>query len=162
MKRRLAWVTAVLVAAGCAESQRAGIGPSTPTPDAATPADIAFCVQDINQYRSRLTLTAYFTSDALNTYADLGARQDSASGVAHGHFTSTSGTGAAQGENEFLNQSLTPFTSVQAAIQAAHAQFFAQGPTGADYANLASTSFVQAGCGIAIANGAITIVEDFQ
>ena len=154
-------LSGVLIAA-CANDGTLSMSSFAPNAAAsATAADLAFCVQDINAYRARVGIASrYSESAALETFAALGAQQDSVSGQAHGHFEGT--LGGAVGENELLNGSFTTGIGVQAAIQSANAQFFSEGPGGGHYEHLVSLTLRQVGCGVYIANGRITIVEDFQ
>ena len=126
----------------------------------ATASDLAACVQDINNDRARAGRGPYAESTALEAFAATGAQQDAASGTAHGHFLGVNGGGVALAENEYLRE--PSGSSIQTAIQIADAIFFAEGPGGGHYENLTSAAYTQAGCGIVVVNGAITIVEDFR
>ncbi len=126
-----------------------------------TAADLAFCVSDINAYRAQANRPSLTESTALDTFAAQGAQIDGASGVAHSHFTSSNGGGIATSENELLALDLTVAPTIQAAMHAANATFWGEGPTGPHYQILVGP-YLQVGCGAFTTNGAVTIVEDFQ
>jgi uncharacterized protein YkwD len=162
----LAAVAAVgLLAAACGSATDFSVGSTNPTsptlPTAATAADLTACVQDINVYRARVGRPPYVESSSLEGFAAASAQQDAATGTPHAHFGSDGG-GVALAENEFLRQGLTNYGTVQAAIQAADALFFGEGPGGEHYQNLTNPVFTQAGCGVFIQNGVITIAQDFR
>ena len=161
--RFFGFVLAVVAVSACGANDAASTSPfSTSASVSVSAADLAFCVQDINSYRARVGgLSNYGESPTLESFAAIGAQTDGVSGQAHGHFTATLG-GLAVSENEVLNGTLTTGTTIQSAIQTADATFFAEGSTGGDYQHLVSPTLTQAGCGVYIANGHITIVEDFR
>jgi hypothetical protein len=101
-------------------------------------------------------------SSALDTFAAQGAQIDATAGVAHRHFSSTNGGGVALGENEVLAADLQLFATVQGAMRGANALFWAEGPGGGHYDHLASATYTQVGCGVYIAGGGVTVVEDFR
>jgi hypothetical protein len=135
---RLALImTAGLMGSHCgggANDQTAG-SPASPSagPTSATPADLAYCVQDINRYRASVGRRPYSESPTLEAFAAIGAQQDSATGSAHSHFIAVNGGGVALAENEFLDQVLTGRETVQEAIHIANALFFGEGPGGGHY-----------------------------
>jgi len=148
---------------GGANDQTAG-SPASPSagPTSATPADLAYCVQDINRYRASVGRRPYTESPTLEAFAAIGAQQDSATGSAHSHFIAVNGGGVALAENEFLDQVLTGRETVQEAIHIANALFFGEGPGGGHYENLSSTAFTQGGCGVFLQGAVITVTEDFR
>ena len=128
---------------------------------AATVADLAFCVQEANRYRTLAGKTALAQSAALESYAATGAQVDGTARVAHSHFTSMNGGGVALAENELLATALNLFGTVQEAMRQVIAAFLPEGPSGGHYQNLEGP-YTQVGCGVFIANGLITVVQDFR
>jgi Cysteine-rich secretory protein family len=127
----------------------------------ATAADLAFCVQDINAFRVTVGRPPLAESATLEAFAAQGAQQDATTGVPHSHFDAVNGGGIASGENELLTAALSLFGTVQGAMHGADAIFVAEGPSGGHYQHLVGSS-TQVGCGVFIAKGAITIVQDFR
>jgi len=139
--------------------------PSTSTSSSsnltATAADLAFCVADINGYRAQANRPALAESIALETFAAAGAQTDAASGVPHTHFTASNGAGIATAENEFLTADRQLFPTIQNAMHGANALFWAEGPTGSHYQTLVGP-YTQVGCGVFVANGTVTVVQDYR
>jgi hypothetical protein len=161
--RFLGLLLAAVAASACGANDTAVTSPFSTSPAVSvTAADLAFCVQDINSYRARVGgLSNYGESPTMESFAAIGAQTDGVSGQAHSHFITTLG-GLAVSENEELNATFATGTTIQSAIQAADATFFAEGSTGSDYQHLVSSTLTEVGCGVYIANGHITIVEDFR
>ena len=132
------------------------------SPAGPTAADLAFCVQDVNGYRARTGRTPYAESPALEAFAGTSAREDSTANVPHAHFTGTNGGGVASAENEVLNGAFGSAAHIEDAIRSANALFFSEGPGGGHYEHLVSASLTELGCGVYVADGRITIAEDFR
>jgi hypothetical protein len=153
---------------GCAGSpgtpSNSGTSPSSPTPTlptTATAADLAFCVQETNRYRAMVGDRSVTESAALEAYAADGARIDATAQTPHLHFSSTNGGGIAFAENEDLLWPLASYGTVQAVMQQGLAGMWAEGPSGGHYQNLVGP-YTQIGCGVYLANGAITVAQDFR
>ena len=128
---------------------------------AVSPADLAYCVADINRYRAQANRPSLAESAVLEGFAADGARADAATGVPHSHFTSSNGGGIATAENELLafDRQLAP--TVQDAMHSANAIFWAEGPTGPHYQTLTGP-YSQVGCGVFLSGAAVTVVQDFR
>jgi hypothetical protein len=155
-------VIAALVGSACGpafpNAPSTSASSSSPT---ATAADLAFCVADINGYRAQANRPPLAESMALETFAAAGAQTDAASGVPHAHFTASNGAGIATAENEFLTADRQLFPTTQDAMHGASALFWAEGPTGSHYQTLVGP-YSQVGCGVFVANGAVTVVQDYR
>jgi hypothetical protein len=136
-------------------------GPSTSSSTRATAADLVFCVQDINAFRATVGRPPLSEYVPLEAFAGLSAQEDADAGTAHSHFNATNGGGVASAENELLTAAFNQSSTVQAAMHGADAIFIAEGPSGDHYKNLVGP-YAQVGCGVFIANGAITVVQDFR
>jgi hypothetical protein len=167
---RLIIVWLAVASAGCsgnsgtfrsASSTSTSSPSSTTLPTAATASDLTFCVSETNRYRALVGKTPLLQSAALEAYAAAGAEADSITRMAHSHFDNTNGGGLALAENELLTTGLALFGSVQEAMRQTIASFYAEGASGADYQNLEGP-YTQVGCGVFIANAAITFVQDFR
>jgi Cysteine-rich secretory protein family len=131
------------------------------TPPSVTAADLAFCVGDVNRYRAQVGRPPLVESPSLEAFAAAGAQADAASGVPHSHFRATNGGGIASAENELLTFDRQLAPTVQDAMHAANAIFWAEGSTGAHYQILVG-SFTEVGCGVFVTGGAVTVVQDFR
>ena len=169
MKYMLLAVVAVSVLTSCSDNSgtfsstaSSTTGPSaTMLPTSATSADLVFCVSETNRYRILARKPTLAQSSVLEAYAATGAQADAISRVPHSHFDGTNGGGVALAENELLATGFSLFGTVQEAIRQAIADFYAEGPTGGHYQNLEGP-YTQVGCGVYIANAAITFVQDFR
>lgn len=172
--RRIVVVAAVLLLTGalsdCGGSpstpSNSGTNPSSPTPTPTLPsgvtaADLAFCVQETNRYRAMVGDRSVTESAALETYAADGARIDATAQTPHSHFLSTNGGGVAFAENEIPWWPLASYGTVQAVMQQGLAMMWAEGPSGGHYQNLVGP-YTETGCGVYLANGAITVTQDFR
>jgi hypothetical protein len=141
-----------------------GTNPSSPTPTlptGVTAADLAFCVQETNRYRAMVGDRSVTESAALEAYAADGARIDATAQTSHLHFTSTNGGGVAIAENEIPWWPLASFGTVQAVMQQGLAAMWAEGPSGIHYRNLVGP-YTETGCGVYLANGEVTVAQDFR
>jgi hypothetical protein len=119
----------------------------------------------INSYRATLSgAPPYTRTSALEQYAAAGAQDDSQTGTAHGHFTSTNGgNGVAFAENELPGWPLSQYGSVSSVIDQGMQAMWNEGPGGGHYENMTSTQYTQAGCGIFVASdGSVWITTDFR
>jgi hypothetical protein len=170
---RFAWILPLLVVTACEADPKCpcypfgggGTGPTTPStgggPTTYTDADLAFCVSETSRYRATVNLFELVRSAELEAYAKTGAQQDGTSHVKHQHFADTAGGGVALAENELAWAQASQYTSTQQAIATTLSQWWAAGAGGQEYRNMVGV-YSQLGCGIYIANGEITIVQDFR
>jgi hypothetical protein len=129
----------------------------------AKPVDLRFCLDETNRYRVRVGARAVASSSALEQYADRAARSDGLSKTPHGYTTRTNfGDGIITAENEVPWWPLSRFSSVQAVIRTGLAMFWKEGPKGAHYRNMTHAAYTEAGCGVFIKDGEITIVQVFR
>jgi uncharacterized protein YkwD len=164
----LTWpsTTVQIDAAGLVYTLTCTPSPVSPTPPprlptTATAADLAFCVQETNRYRTSVKLSTLSESAALESYAATGAQIDGTAHSAHSHFVSANGGGVAFAENEIPWWPLATYLTVQAVIERGLVQLWAEGPTGGHYRNLTGP-YTQLGCGAFISHGEITVVQDFR
>jgi hypothetical protein len=167
MKRAALVVFLIISMSGCGGSSP-GTSSDTITsaggttlPTAATATDLAFCVSETNRYRAFAGKSALSQSAALESYAATGAQVDANARVPHSHFQSTNGGSVALAENELLATALNLFGTVQETMRQSIAAFYAEGPSGGHYQNLEGP-YTQVGCGVFIASGLITLVQDFR
>jgi uncharacterized protein YkwD len=130
-------------------------------PTTATTADLAFCVSEVNRYRAMAGVPALTQSSTIEAYAAEGAQQDGTAHAAHQHVTQSPPT-RTWGENEIIWWPIVIHESIQAVIKAGFAQMWAEGPNGDHYQNIVSTRYTETGCGVYVANGEITVTQDFQ
>lgn len=97
-------------------------------------------------------------STVLETFALEGAHSDAQTGIGHGHIANH--PGVAKAENEFVSDQ-RPNDTVQTAIMRGWALFWSEGPGGGHYDNMIG-AFTEVGCGVHLAAGRYTIVQDFQ
>ena len=152
--------SAVLVG-GCSGGVTAVDSSASSTAQAATAADLTFCVQETNRYRASVGLSALSQSAALESYAATGARVDGKAHMGHSHFTSTKGGGVALAENVIPWWPLAEYGSVQEVMRQGLAQMWAEGPGGTHYQIIAGR-YTQVGCGVFVNNGEVTVVQDFR
>jgi uncharacterized protein YkwD len=120
------------------------------------------CVDETNMYRSLKGKPAVAWSQALETYADAGAKDDFSTSPHH-HFSSTGGGGIAFAENECPQQGnwqVPAGGDVVAVVKACVKAFYDEGPGGGHYENIMGP-YATLGCGIYQSGTKITIVQDF-
>lgn len=141
-----------LSALGCHES-----GSST-----ANDSDLAYCVSVINQHRAAHSKPALTRSPEIEACAAAGAREDAASGRAHGHFSGTGGCGfTADAENEIPGWPLGN-RSIPEIIDDGTQMMMDEGPGGGHYENILG-EHEAVGCGIYVTDGGeVWIVQDFK
>jgi hypothetical protein len=155
---------AALAASGCQRispaSPSAGVeGPAATDAGASVyEAELVYCVDEINRYRATVGLAALIRSSALEEFSATVARHDATVREAHAYFRSTNGAGVARAETEILwwkNQ------SIQQVIKKGLAQMWQVGPGGTHYGVL-SGAYTEVGCGIFVADGEVTVAQDFR
>lgn len=119
---------------------------------------MAFCIEEINRYRATVAQPLLIRSETLESYAAASAAVDAAAGVAHRHFVTDNGGGVARAETELLSW---PNFDVRAVIEQGLAEMWRQGPAGEHYQILAGP-WTEAGCGLAVTEHDVTIVQDFR
>jgi uncharacterized protein YkwD len=158
------WVGAVLVVAG---------GAGTPARASAEPAeakaakpsfadDLAFCVDEINRYRKKAGKAPLQRSAELEAFAAEGAAYDARIRKPHEHFGRVPYPHgySEMGENVIPWWPAKQYGSVKDVIRAGTQGMWSEGPGGGHYENLVG-NFMQVGCGIHVANGEITVTQDF-
>lgn len=153
-------LVALLVFSACgspaAPSATGSMGPPTMV---TTSADLAFCVSETNRYRAQVPVPALMRDPDLEDVAMEGARVDAQSATPHTHFRNTPQIRRAQ--NEIHRLPLAQFGSVRTLITETLASFWREGPSGGHYQNLTGP-YTRIGCGVAIREGEVTFVQDFQ
>ena len=96
----------------------------------------------------------------MEAYATAAAAYDSRTRVAHSYSRAATISGA-WAENEVLRWPLAAFRTVDAAMRAAIAAFWAEGPGGGHYENMRGR-YSLVGCGVAIDGQSITVVQHFR
>jgi hypothetical protein len=126
--------------------------------------DRAFCVAETNRYRARHGKPPLSRSAALEAYAATGARYDAAARVAHEHFDDTHGGNLAFAENECLSFHGWSLDfaggSVRRALTKCLRTFYEEGPGGGHHQNMMG-EYRTLGCGVYVAGGGVSIVQDF-
>jgi len=148
--RRLGLLLAVgLVVPGCAF-----LGPS----GAATEADVAFCVSEVNRYRVLAGMIALSRSAALDSFATESAEMDGKASQPHQHFSATGGAGISSAETELLRWR---GASVHAIIEKGLSMMWQQGPGGEHY-DIIAGPYSEIGCGIYIGASGVTVAQDYR
>ena len=162
---------AAVVFTGCGGDAPAGPplppSPSPPVARAAAPlpppepgaADR--CVELINEYRAGGGLPPLQQSAVLEHYAAEAAIHDGTSRRAHQYFSMTRGAGVATAENEIPWWPIGGTGGVDKVLDEALKAMWGEGPGGGHYENLAGP-YEQAGCGIFVNEGHVTIVQAFR
>jgi uncharacterized protein YkwD len=153
----------LLSALGCATPAPPSAPSSTPTPGAPLySAEVGYCVERTNRYRSSVGRSALDRSAALEEYAAAAARTDGLAHVAHQHArTTNSGNGLSRAENAILWWSLRHYGSVQRVIRDGLAEMWGQGASGQHYRNLVG-SYSEVGCGVFVNGDEVTVVQAFR
>jgi len=161
---------------GCLSTARAGPNPGgfpdAHGPRAAAPPpaalaqrdDLAFCVAEVNRYRTRHGKPPLRRSTELEAYAATGARYDTAARRAHKHFGDTRDGNLAFAENECLSFQGWSLQfaggSVRQALTKCLRAFYDEGPGGGHYENMMG-KYRTLGCGMYVAGGGVSITVDF-
>jgi hypothetical protein len=126
--------------------------------------DLAFCVAETNRYRARHGKPPLRRSAELEAYAATGARYDTGARRAHKHFDDTRGGDLAFAENAclaFHGWSLEfGGGSVRRVLSRCLRTFYAEGPGGGHFENMMG-EYRTLGCGVYVAGGGVSIVQDF-
>lgn len=135
----------------------------TPTPIAVTAADRQYCVDRINALRATIGRRGLRRGTALEAFGDAAAANDGQTGVSHQHGQATNGGGVSLAENEVISWSVTQFGSVQGVVKAANEDlFWAEGPGGGHYQNIANAQWTQVGCGFYVSGSSVTYTTEFR
>lgn len=160
--RRALFTLCFLVVVGCSKT------PTTPTGtgssgggNSASSADLQFCVDETNRYRAMRSRPALSRSSALESFAADAARNDGQSKVGHQHFQRTNGGGLSRAENELPWWPMNRFADVRDVMRQGIAGFYSEGPGGGHFENMTGT-YTQLGCGVYLANGEITVTQEFR
>jgi uncharacterized protein YkwD len=125
-------------------------------------ADAAFCVEQVNGLRASVGAPALVQSDDMAAFSTEAARVDGEAHEAHKYFRETNGgNGAAMAENEIPWWTLGRYGSVREIVRQGLAIEWAEGPGGGHYENITGR-YSQMSCGISIANGEVTVSQDFR
>ena len=145
-------------AAGAPEAAPAAQPPSRPSPS----DDLTFCVDEVNRYRKKAGRPPLQRSADLETFAAEGAASDARTRKPHQHFGRVPYPRpfSEMGENVIPWWPVKQYGSVREVIRAGTSGMWDEGPGGGHYENLVG-SFTQIGCGIHVAGGEVTIVQDF-
>lgn len=139
-------------------STQASVSGATTDGTAGLGADMAFCVDEINRYRTSVGRPPLARSQSLETFATDAAQKDAGVRIAHQHFRDTNGAGVSQAETEILWWKDQPVHDV---VQKGLAQMWRVGPGGEHY-DIISGPYTQVGCGAFISNGEVTVSQDFR
>jgi hypothetical protein len=123
-------------------------------------ADLAFCVDVINNYRTMAGKPPLGRASDLERYAAEGASADGMSRVPHQHFRAGD-AGVAAAENEFPFQSLRGWGTLEALIAGTTAQIWTENETSEPRRNLVGP-YREVGCGLYTNGDEVTLVEDFR
>ncbi len=129
-----------------------------------TEAEIAFCVEETNRYRTAIKKPPFARTAALDDFASRGAEHDAKRREPHHHFNNTQfpDSFSALAENELPWWHLDADEgAVRRVIRAGLRSMWEEGPGGGHYENLVGT-YTQMGCGIWIDGNEITVVQDFR
>jgi uncharacterized protein YkwD len=170
MAFRLPVCLALLTLAACGGGRGAGSdsgsgSPSptpTPSPVGVTTADRQYCVDRVNALRAGIGRRALARTAQLEGFGDTAAKNDGQSGIAHQYYRQTNGAGTSLAENEVLRWSLVDFGTVQGVIRGANDGFWAEGPGGGHYQNIANAQWTQVGCGFYVDGSAVTYTTEFH
>ncbi len=125
-------------------------------------AEIAYCVSEINSYRSRAGKAPLAHLAEGQDFSVEAARVDGEHHEAHRYFRATNGgNGTAMAENEIPWWVLSRYGSVRTVIREGLAMMWAEGPGGGHYENMIA-DYRAVSCGISIANGEVTVTQDFR
>jgi hypothetical protein len=152
-----------ILATGCGATSH----PLAPDSVAADPAasfssETAFCVSEINRMRASAGLPALANAERIQAFSTEAARVDTQAGVPHTHFRQTNGgNGTAFAENTIPWWKISSHGSVRNVIREGLAQMWSQGPGGTHFENMRG-NYAEVGCGVFIANGEVTVSQDFR
>ena len=151
----------VVVLLGCSSQH-----PLSPDASAAAlpefSAETAYCLAEINRWRATVGASALTRSERLEAFAAEAARVDTLAGVPHTHFRQTNGgNGTAAAENMIPWWLIRPHGSVRNVIREGLADMWARGPGDLHY-EIMRGAYREAGCGIFVSDGEVTVSQDFR
>jgi hypothetical protein len=158
LTRRFALVAAagaLMATVACAASPSS---PSAATGTSSVDSAVAFCADQVNQYRAKAGLAAVSRAADLEDFAAHAAEHDARLGVPHQYFLSTNGGGISMAENQLL---LWKGYSIDDVISQGMATMWAEGSSGSHYQVLTG-NYTQVGCGVFISNGEVSVSQDFR
>ena len=125
-------------------------------------AELAQCVSVTNAYRASVNRGALTRAAALETYAAEAARHDAKARVAHQYVKNTNfGSGLVRAENQVLWWPLATYGTVRKVVESGLAEMWREGAAGVHHRNMAG-DYSQAGCGIFVRNGEVTVTQAFR
>jgi hypothetical protein len=159
-------MTLILVLGVLATACNAANHPTAAEPAAAAAQDVAsdtaFCVSEINRLRASIGAAPLARTDRLENFAAEAARVDTEEGVPHTHFRRTNGgNGTAFAENTIPWWKVSSHGTVRNVIREGLTQMWSQGPGGTHFENMRG-NYSEVGCGVFIANGEVTVSQDFR
>ena len=119
------------------------------------------CVDQTNKYRASIGRSALTRSAALDSDAAAAAKNDGTNHVSHQYFKQSNGGGVALAENEIPWWPLATLGSVGAVVQEGLQGFWAEGPKGGHYQNIAGP-YTEIGCGLFVNGDEVTLTQDFR
>jgi hypothetical protein len=148
---------------GCTRTPASPTAPSQGSISASDQtADTAFCVDEINRFRSTIGAPPLTQSSAIEAFSTEASRVDGAAHQAHKYFRDTNGgNGVSLAENEIPWWLLSQFSSTRAVITKGLEMEWAEGPGGGHYDTM-SGKYTEVACGISITSGEITVTQDFR
>jgi uncharacterized protein YkwD len=135
--------------------------PGDPALDPAHEDVRAYCVAETNRYRARAGAAPLARSPALEAYAAAAARVDGRAHAAHTYTRGPHGPRVAFAENAVVRWPLARYGSLRQVVAAALQAFWAEGPGGPHYENMRGNWQV-VGCGLAVDDGQVTLVQHFR
>jgi hypothetical protein len=112
----------------------------------------------MNRYRATIGLRPLTRSSALEDFAAQAAEHDAQVRTPHAFFTRTNGAGVARAETQVL---WWKGFAVRDVVRQGLAQMWRVGPGGSHY-DIIAGNFSEVGCGVYIADGEVTISQDFR
>jgi hypothetical protein len=127
-----------------------------------TDAETQFCVDEVNRLRATLNLRALRRSSRIDAFSNEAARVDTEARDPHRHFRQTNGgNGTARAENVIPWWRSDNYASVRQVTREGLAMMWAEGPGGTHYETMKG-NFSEIGCGLFVANGTVTVTQDFR
>ena len=145
---------ALLLWTGCALPAAAPSSADT----ASLSANLQFCADEINRYRTSVGLNPLTRSDELERYAAQAVRNDAGEGVPHRFFSRANGGGVTMAETELLRWRNY---SVRAVIERGLASMWAGGASGAHYGVIVGP-YTQVGCGVFAKGNEVSVAQEYR
>ena len=151
-----------ILATGCGRASHPS-APDRVAADAASFAsETAFCISEINRMRATAGLAPLTNADRIQSFSTDAARIDTEAGVPHTHFRQTNGgNGTAFAENTIPWWKISSHGNIRNVIREGLSQMWSQGPGGTHYENMRG-NYSEVGCGVFVANGEVTVSQDFR